>query len=91
MSRTSRAHPVSVARRSYLLEIGDVVQMDNKDRHGNKVPDGVWDHTMIVTGKKGSELLMSYHSKNTRNDPLSSIRARNPNARFIGWHIHDNY
>ena len=88
MSRTSRANPCSVVRYSHLLEKGDVVQAD-WDRNG------VWDHTMIVTGKNGNDPLMSYHSEKrenrTRNRPLSSIRNDNPNARYIAWSVHDNY
>ncbi|MEA1936876.1 MAG: amidase domain-containing protein [Patescibacteria group bacterium] len=88
MSRTSRANPVSVKRNSYLLQVGDVVQIDYKDRYGNY---GSWDHTMIVTAKAGNKLFMSYHTKDTGNRALSAIRQESPNARFIGWHIHNNY
>lgn len=88
MSRTSRANPCSVVRYRHLLERGDVVQAD-WDRNG------VWDHTMIVTGKNGNDPLMSYHSANrenrARNRSLQEIMDDNTGARFIAWSVHDNY
>lgn len=88
MSRSSRVNPCSVAHYSHLLEKGDVIQADWDS-------NGVWDHTMIVTGKNGNDPLVSYHSDSIegreRDKSLSDIRQDNPNARFIAWSVHDNY
>lgn len=90
LSCSGRAYPVAMSRRMSSLEKGDIVQIDygrNND----------WDHTMIVTGKTSSDLLMSYHSEGNprytgvRNKPLQEIINGNSDARFLGWHIRDKY
>jgi len=81
MLYTTRATSVGSADQ---MDIGDVFQIDY-DRNG------VWDHSMIVTGKDHRGLLMSYHTANTKNEPLADIINRNSGARFAGWHIKDNY
>lgn len=92
LSKSDRVYPVSIRYRSHLLQIGDIVQMDYKDRYGNY---GSWDHTMIVTGKNGNDPLVSYHSGGEegreRNKALSEIRSENRDVRFIGWHVEDTY
>jgi hypothetical protein len=66
------------------LQIGDVVQIDYQR-------DGIWDHTMIVTGQDSRGLLMSYHTPDTRNKALNDIVSRNPSACFMAWHLKDTY
>ena len=66
------------------MDIGDVFQIDYNW-------DGTWDHSMIVTGEDGRGLLMSYHTPNTKDEPLVDIINRNSGARFAGWHIKDTY
>lgn len=81
----SRANRVSGPSQ---LEIGDIIQMDYKNTGGNEVPDGIWDHSMIVTGEDSRGLLISSHSTNRRNYPLSDIQSAHAGARFAGWHIY---
>ncbi len=75
------------------LQIGDILQMDGMGV--SHYPDNVWDHSMIVTGKDSTGLLLSYHSDSTddfkKNERLSEIMKRNPNARYAGWHVKDTY
>jgi len=72
------------------LQIGDVIQIDYQD-------DGFWDHSMIVTGKDSRGLLISQHTTDRRNYPLSEIYNRvneqypGYNHRYEGWHIKDYY
>ncbi|MFZ2969628.1 MAG: amidase domain-containing protein [Minisyncoccia bacterium] len=74
------------------LQIGDIVQMDGL---GSSKPDNTWDHTMMVTGRNGNELLFSYHSDTVagfkKNEGMNAIVGRNPNAIFMGWHVKDTY
>ena len=81
MLYTTRAISVGSADQ---MDIGDIFQIDF-DR------DGTWDHSLIVTGEDYRGLLMSYHTPNTKNEPLEDIINRNSGARFAGWHIKDNY
>lgn len=55
------------------LEIGDVVQLG----HG----DGTFYHTLLVTGRKAREPLVSAHSYDVRNRPLSAYQYET--ARFL--------
>ena len=86
---SGRAYPVAISKKM-SLEKGDIVQIDY-GRNNN------WDHTMVVTGKTNNDLLMSYHSigdprkTGVRNRPLQKIINDNSGARFLGWHIRDNY
>jgi hypothetical protein len=60
------------------LDVGDVVQM----RNGGGVH-----HTMIVTSKKGNDLLLSYHTSNHLDESLQAIQARSSGEEFIYWKI----
>ncbi len=87
LDKSGRANRVSVdAPYCYKFDPGDIIQIDNNN-------DGWWDHSMIVTGEivSDDDLLMSYHTPNVKNERLSDIRERNPNAHFGGWHIKDYY
>ncbi|MEM6469865.1 MAG: amidase domain-containing protein [Planctomycetota bacterium] len=74
---------VRVSGRGYLvddserLSFGDVVQM----RSG-----GVVYHTMVVTGKEDGDLLLSYHTSDHLDEPLSAIMSRSQ-SEFIFWKI----
>lgn len=60
------------------LQADDIVQLQEKRS------DGKWafSHTMVVTGKKDGDLLMSYHSSNKLNNPLSNILV-GQNTRYV--------
>jgi hypothetical protein len=60
------------------LDLGDVVQMRN---------GGTVHHTMIVTGKNGNDLLLSYHTSNHLDESLQAIQARSAGEEFIYWKI----
>jgi len=62
------------------LDPGDVLQIADDSDH-------VW-HTMIVTGK-GSDLLLSYHTHDTLNKPLSVVRSLVKSGYFIAWKLAD--
>lgn len=64
---------------------GDVIQIDYVPSDANI------NHTMIITGISGNDLLVSYHTPNIKDTSLQSIVNNNPSARFIGWHINANY
>ena len=91
---SGRAYPVSAKYKKHLLQKGDIVQIDYKDKYGRY---GHWDHTMIVTGKNGNDPLMSYHSTGSpsqtgvRNKSLTEIMNGNSDARFLGWRIRSTY
>lgn len=92
LTYSGRAYPVSVKYKKHLLQRGDVVQIDYKDKYGNY---GHRDHSMIVTGKNGNDPLMSYHSTRkedrTRKRSLTEIMESSPDARFLGWRIRGTY
>lgn len=87
LDKSGRANRVSVDHPYYpKFQVGDIIQIDLDN-------NGWWDHSMIVTGiiTSDDDLLMSYHTSNTKNERLSSIISRNSRAHFGGWHIKDNY
>jgi len=87
LDKSGRADRVSVDRPYYpKFKVGDIIQIDSNN-------DGWWDHSMIVTGIiiSDDDLFVSYHTPNTKNERLTTIKARNPNAHFGGWHIKDYY
>ena len=90
LTYSGRAYPRSLAHKPWknYFQLGDVIQMDGVN--GESANDE-WDHTMIITGICSDDLLVSYHSPNTRDESLKAIMARNPNARFMGWCIRDRY
>jgi hypothetical protein len=55
------------------LMLGDVVQLANAE--------GVFYHTLIITGFEGDDLLVCAHSDDARNRPLSTYRYTA--ARFL--------
>jgi hypothetical protein len=64
------------------LEIGDVLQMDMGAGHYNAGRIG---HSMVVTGKSDTDLLLSYHEDHHLDEPLSAIKSRYPSARWYPW------
>jgi hypothetical protein len=64
------------------LEIGDVLQMDMGPGHYNAGRIG---HSMIVTGKTATDLLLSYHESHHLDEPLSAIKSRYPSATWYPW------
>ena len=66
------------------FQVGDIVQIDYSR-------DGRWDHTMIVTKIDSNDMYMTYHSRNTRNKPLTQIMAKYPNAQFMGYQLYNSF
>ncbi len=65
------------------LGLADVIQIKNATGH-------VY-HTMIVTKKTGSDLLLSYHTSDHLDEPLSAIRGRLAlGHQFVYWRISDS-
>lgn len=58
---------------STMLQLGDVVQLSNEE--------GVFYHTLMITGFEGDEILVSAHTNDARNRPLSTYTYTT--ARFI--------
>lgn len=56
-----------------MAELGDVVQYANEQ--------GDWYHTVIITGKNGDEILVSAHSNDALDRPISSYNFAT--ARFL--------
>ena len=56
-----------------MAEIGDVVQYANDT--------GDWYHTVIITGRNGDEILVSAHSNDALDRPISSYNFAQ--ARFL--------
>lgn len=57
------------------LGLGDVVQLKNRE--------GKIYHTMIVTGENKGNLLLSYHTDNHLDEPLSKIQKRLPEGTVV--------
>jgi len=49
------------------------------------------DAPMIVTGRRGSDLLLTYHAINHLDRSFASIRAENPSAKYRYLHLNDVY
>ena len=60
------------------LNPGDVLQLE----HGGHIS-----HSMVVTGKTDTDLLLSYHTTDRLDEPLSNIRASSPMVVFVPWRI----
>ncbi len=56
--------PYGVETDTTALQVGDVVQLAN--------PEGVYYHSLMVTGFEGDEILVSAHTNDARNRPLST-------------------
>lgn len=54
---------------------GDILQLD-------KTGDGSWDHTMMITGITGNDVLVTQHTKSLLNHPVSKIISKYPNSKF---------
>ncbi len=63
-----------------ILMPGDIIQIADSSRVH---------HTMIVTGKTSGGLLVSYHSVDRRDLPLSQVQASSPGETFLYWKISD--
>jgi outer membrane protein OmpA-like peptidoglycan-associated protein len=62
------------------LEEGDVLQMIFTG-------SSTINHSMVVTGKSATDLLLSYHTTDHLDEPLSAIKGRSPGATYIPWKI----
>jgi hypothetical protein len=60
------------------LDLGDVIQIRG---------DGGVHHTMIVTGKSGADLLLSYHTVNRLDKSLQEIQDGLDGESLIFWKI----
>lgn len=61
------------------LDLWDVVQLKNASNH-------VY-HTMIVTGKAAGDLLLSYHTSDHLDEPLSGVLSRSSSSSPIYWQM----
>jgi hypothetical protein len=66
------------------FKIGDIVQIDYN-------MDGKWDHTMIITKVTANEIYVTYHWASSPFVPLTSLMAKYPNARFMGYQLYDQF
>ena len=71
---TDRVGPFGYATEREYVSEGDVVQLRNSD--------GQFYHTLLITGIDGEEILVSAHSNDALDRPLSSYTAA-VDARFI--------
>jgi hypothetical protein len=55
--------------------IGDIMQAD-------WTGDGTWDHTMMITGITGNDILLTYHNKNRLDKKITEIIKENQDAKF---------
>ena len=74
MPVTDRVGPFGYATEREYVSPGDVVQLQNES--------GTFYHTLIITGIDGEEILVSAHSNDARDRPLSSYTAA-VGQRFI--------
>jgi hypothetical protein len=64
------------------LDVGDVLQMAFSGTHVN--------HTMMVTAKRGGDLLLSYHTSDHLDEPFwapGGIYSRYPTANYYAWKL----
>lgn len=62
------------------LGLGDLVQIADKDGHTY--------HTMVVTKRKDSDVLVSYHTSNHLDESLAAVRQRlRPSEKLIYWKV----
>lgn len=54
---------------------GDILQAD-------WTGDGSWDHTMMITGITGNDVLVTQHTHNELDRSVSGIISKNPNSKF---------
>lgn len=91
ISHSDRATPLAVTHPYYAkFKQGDLVQFDFYNTNHVLVPDGRWDHTMIVVGVltgDADDLILAGHTDNTKTTRLSDIKTKYPNTRYIGWSI----
>ena len=72
----------------YDLGLGDVLQMEFVGK-GAYNPGNIG-HTMLVTGTRGGDLQLSYHSKEKLDEPFwapGGILHRNPHNKYYGWKL----
>ena len=65
--------PFGEATEASRLELGDVIQLGNGE--------GEYYHTLLLTGRREGELLVSAHTRDALDRPLSSYEA--PRVRFL--------
>lgn len=67
---------------STQLDRGDIIQLAFANGHVH--------HSMIVSGKTPSDLLLCYHTDDQLNTPLSALLVKNKDDKFIYWKIDDS-
>lgn len=65
--------PYGIETDTSMLQLGDVVQLANAE--------GVFYHSLMITGFDGDEILVSAHTNDARNRPLSTYTYQS--ARFL--------
>jgi hypothetical protein len=63
---------------------GDIMQVDWTN-------DNSWDHTMMITGITGNDILLTYHNTNRKDEPITTIIQKNPNAKFRVFLLKDSF
>lgn len=73
-----------IARYFSDMQPGDILQADlNRD--------GTIDHSMIVTKKDSSgTIYLTYHTNNTKDKSINSVRSSYPNALYYGWRLYSS-
>ena len=73
-----------IARYFSDMQPGDILQADlNRD--------GTIDHSMIVTKKDSSGIIyLTYHTSNTKDKSINSVRSSYPNALYYGWRLYSS-
>jgi hypothetical protein len=71
------------------LQPGDILQADWDGPRGH-LPDGIIDHTMIVTARASNgEIFLTYHSNNRLNRPFfSDLLRAEPKAQWYAWRLY---
>lgn len=91
MTNFLNRHPERAYSKRYIFEserkawgqrhrVGDVVVADWEG-------DGYYDHAMIITKVKPTEIYLSYHTPNKSNVKLTEIMHKYPKAYFLSWRI----
>lgn len=63
---------------------GDIMQVD-------WTGDGTWDHTMIITGITGNDVLVTYHSNDQLDFSISKMIGMYPNSKFRVFLLKDTF
>ncbi|MFZ3494687.1 amidase domain-containing protein [Streptomyces sp. 5.8] len=75
--RFARSHS---GRTKNIPNVWDMFPSDALQADWGPTPNGNINHTMMVTGRQGGMLYMTYHTPNSVDVPLSYLRAKYPRA-----------